>query len=180
MDEHAEGLVDEAGGTGQIGGELVRAFADHPGRAKRGGHPVQQVRGAEQFEGGGAGGWSRDDGGMAGGFAGGGGGVALVPEGFQSEQKPAEVALQQVPGQGRFLAAPLDEAAALAVAAEIEGIEVEKPVRPGEPKGDPEGLGRGVPVKTGDTVKAVAQRELPGIAAFLRDRDGWVAGRRAT
>ena len=105
--------------------------------------------------------------------------MALVPDGFKSEQEPAEVALQQVLGQGGFLAGTFDEAAAFAVAAEIEGIEVEDPVRRGEPEGDLESLGGGILVKAGDAVKAVAQRELPRIAGFFRDRNGWVKNRRA-
>ena len=89
LDDDAEGLVHQAGSAGQIGGELVGGLPDDAGSVESPGDALQQVRGAEELEGGCAGGGCDWDGGMAGGFGsgsgggGGGGGKALVLEHFE-------------------------------------------------------------------------------------------------
>ena len=51
LDDDAKGLVHQAGGAGQIGGELVGGLANDAGGVKSPGDALQQVGGAEEFEG---------------------------------------------------------------------------------------------------------------------------------
>ena len=132
LDNDAEGLVHQAGGACQIGRELVGGLAHGAGGVKSPGDTLQQVRGAEEFERGGAGGGPEDAGGMTRGF-GSGGGKAPVLEHFEGQEELAEVALDEVLGQAGFLGRTLDEAAAFVVAAQVEGVEVEKAAGFGEP-----------------------------------------------
>ena len=70
---------------------------------------------------------------------------------FQHEEELAEVALEEVFLEQGFLRRPVNEAAAVGVAAEVDGVDVQKPVVL-QAEGDFEGFEAVVFLKAGDPV----------------------------